>query len=1098
MSTEPTEPVSLDLDRRSFVKASALAGAVALGGSAAGQVLAQDEGGEDDPEGSLGQTETVKTICNFCAVGCGFKGERKGDAFVGQEPWHEHPINNGSLCSKGAGIYGSEHSPKRLKHPLKLVNGEWRKVSWDAAMKEVGEKLNTYREESGPDSVMWLGSAHHSNEEAYAFRKLAAFFGTTNVDHQARICHSTTVAGLANTWGYGAMTNTINDYRNFDLDIIIGQNPAEAHPIAMQHILEGQKRGGKIVVIEPRFTKTAAHADHFYRLRPGTDTALMMGLLRYLRDQGELDQQMLSQRVNGWPDVEAKLDRYDLDTVSDVTWISKSDIREIGDLVIENKPNVQIEWAMGGTQHNNGTQHIRSYAMLSLASGSAARSGGGLQVMRGHSNVQGATDLGPNSHILPGYYSVSSPASWGYWSQVWDKSPWTSGSTSFKDLYDRYDLMPKQKWRDQAGEATATFQFLGNEVESRSMMFQKGLTVARWFEGALPKSERLGQSVLYQPNRLRAAVFDGHSANSISEMGKQKKAMENLDLLVVIDMFPSLASVMAERDDGVIILPAASQYEHHGTVTNSHRSVQWRNPVRPPSHNSKPDMQIIQELAAELGHGEHFDWGGGPELFSGKATYEQCLKEINLGVRTIGYQQDPQRLQRQYEYDYAFSTEDLEGKSGPVEGEYWQLPWPCWGEGHPGTPIIWRDDLDPREGGQDFRARWGTKAPTRQEWNQMVSTGDVPDEKQYPFENTVQQQGQQGLNMLRAPYDPDWWNGQNPIRGVPQYPGFSTVWPRDIKNPTKLSVPYEYALREDKSVLDTARKLKQVRQNGTVMPPGAASGINPSDYRQYDYKQPDAPTGRGRARAVAWNFLDTVPVHREPIESPRPDLVEQWPANGQQRNFYRLDQNNAALQQTATKNANQQGMDTIMTTGRQVEHQGGGSESRSNVFLADLQPHMYAEIHPKKAETIGQNQQGVSAGIEGGDLVIVQTTDRGSVLVKARVTHRPNPREIFLPFHWGGVFHGKSLEEKYPDGMAPFAIGDSANIVTSRGYDAETQMQETKPAMVKVLKATESELKRLNMWEDGVMAGFDAEFPQDREGIGTQKDFDVRDNRTVQ
>ncbi|WP_254545759.1 formate dehydrogenase subunit alpha [Halomarina pelagica] len=1077
------EPVSLDLDRRSFLKASALTGALALGGGAAGRALAQD--GEDGVDASDDDSELVKTICNFCAVGCGFKAERKGNAFVGQEPWFENPINNGSLCSKGASIYGSEHSEKRLKHPLRLEGGEWKKISWDEAWKQIGDEFGRIREEYGPDSVMWLGSAHHCNEEAYAFRKLAAFWGTTNVDHQARICHSTTVSGLANTWGYGAMTNPINDYRHFGLNLIIGQNPAEAHPIAMQHILEGQRRGGTVVSVDARYTKTSAHADHFFRIRPGTDVALMMGLLRYLRDRGELDRTMLTERVVGWPDVEAELEKYDLETVADITWIDEADIRTIGDLMIENKPNVQIEWAMGGTQHNNGTQNIRSYALTGLATGGIARAGGGMQVMRGHSNVQGATDLGPNSHILPGYYSVTSPGSWMYWADVWNESPWTSGSTSFGELFDRYDLMPKGKWRDQDGEASATFENGGREFSSRSMMLQKGLTVARWFEGALPREERLNETPLYQPNRVKAAVFHGHSANSISEMDKQKKAMENLDLLVIVDMFPSLASVMANRDDGVVLLPCSSQYEHHGTLTNSHRAVQWRNPVRPPSHSAKPDMQIIQEFAATLGFPEHFDWGSGPGLFNGKTTYEDCLREINLGVRTIGYQQSPERLQQHYEYDYAFSTETTRAaKPGlPVSGDYWCLPWPCWGEGHPGTPIIWRDDLDPREGGQDFRARWGTKAPTPDEWRQMVQSGNVPDQRTYPFKHTVEQGGEAALDMLRAPYEPDWdTDFSGTVRGVPEYPGWTTTWPQDITNPDALSIPYEYALRPDKSIYDAAKRLKELGDAGQLRPKGAASDIDPSKYEQYDFKQPDPPTGRGRARGVAWNFLDTVPIHREPIESPRPDLVEKWPANGLQTNFYRLNQNNAAIQKRATTAAQKQGMDLVMTTGRQVEHQGGGSESRSNVFLADLQPHMYAEIHPKRAEELG---------VDGGEFVVVSTTDRGSVLVKARVTHRPRQDEVFLPFHWGGVYHGKSLEDRYPEGTVPYAIGDSVNIITSRGYDAETQMQETKAALVKVRKATPALLKELNM-------DVDLTLPQDRDRIGIQKEYDVRDHKTIQ
>ncbi|KPN31036.1 formate dehydrogenase subunit alpha [Halolamina pelagica] len=629
-----SEPVSLDLDRRSFLKASALAGAVALGGGGAGQALAQGDGEVDgaDEEGEL-----TKTVCNFCAVGCGFRGERQGNAFVGQEPWHENPINNGSLCSKGAAIYGSEHSERRLKHPLiKEGDTSWRKAGWSEALDKVGSELNQIREEHGPDSVMWMGSAHFSNEESYAFRKLSSFFGTNNVDHQARICHSTTVAGLANTWGYGAMTNTINDYRNFDLNLIIGQNPAEAHPIAMQHILEGQKRGGDIAVVDPRFTKTAAHGDYYYRMRPGTDVALMMGLMKYLRDEQNLDREMLEERVMGWPDVEAELDQYDLETVEDITWVSQEKIRELGDLIAENAPNVQIEWAMGGTQHNNGTQNIRSYALTSLASGSAARSGGGLQVMRGHANVQGATDLAVASHILPGYYSVGSPGSWRYWTDVWSKSPYTSGEISFEELYDEYDLMPEEKYARQAGEGEVDESF----PNDRSMMFQKGMTVARWFDGGLPQEERLNETPLYQPDELKAVVIWGHSLNSISEMQKMKDAMDRMDLVVVVDVFPSVASVLSDQDN-VVVLSAASQYEHHRSLTNSHRSVQWSEPVRPPSHNTKPDLEIMQELADRFGFGDHFDWGAGSGLYNGKSTYEETLREVNLGVRTIGYQQDP-------------------------------------------------------------------------------------------------------------------------------------------------------------------------------------------------------------------------------------------------------------------------------------------------------------------------------------------------------------------------------------------------------------------------------------------------------------------------
>ena len=1088
-----TEPVSLDLDRRSFLKASALAGAVALGGGGAGRALARTEEGDEDGT-DTDHTELSKTICNYCSVGCGFHAEKKGNAFVGQEAWEDHPVNNGSLCSKGAGIYGTEHSEKRLKSPMRKVDGGWTKLSWDEAYSTVADELTRIKEEHGADSTMWLGSAHHSNEEAYAFRKLASLWGTNNVDHQARICHSTTVAGLANTWGYGAMTNTINDYRNFDMNLIIGQNPAEAHPIAMQHILEGQKRGGDIVVVEPRFTKTAAHADYFFRLRPGTDVALMMGVIKQLRDRGELDDEMLDERVQAWPDVEDDLDTYDIETVSDITWLSTDEIEQLTDLIVENKPKMQIEWAMGGTQHNNGTQNIRSYALTSLASGSAAHSGGGLQVMRGHANVQGATDLAVASHILPGYYSVGSPGSWQYWCDVWSRTPQTSGTVEFDDLYGEYDTMPAEKYVRQSPNVESADEVDESFPAENSMMFQKGLTVARWFEAALPQEERLNGTPIYQPNELKAAIVWGHSLNSISEMEKQRKAIENLDLLVVVDVFPSVASVLADVDQSdteVVLLAASSQYEHYRSLTNSHRATQWSEPVRSPGHNSRPDLRIMQELAAHLDLGDHFDWGSGPDIHNGKSTYEAVIREFNLGMRTIGYCQSPERLQQHLEYDYAFSTEDTKADAPgtPVDGEYWMLPWPCWGEGHPGTPILWNDDMDPNDGGQDFRARWGTQAPTPDEWNEMAT--DEP----YPMQETVDQQGEEeGLNLLRDSFRPDWHDGV--VEGVPQYPGFATTMPDDPYNADALTVPYEYALDPNSSVADAAEAMNRTYD---------WADYDMDFYGQYDNPQPDAPTGRGRARGVVWSFLDTTPVHREPIESPRPDLVEQWPSNGQQRNFYRLDQNNSTVQEEAMQRLTDSGafeeqscdaVWTILTSGRQVEHQGGGSETRSNPYNADLQPHMYVEINPDMAERLG---------VDGGDLVVASTTDRGSILLKARVTHRPNDSETFFPYHWGGIFKGESLEDRYPEGTVPYAIGDSVNAITSRGYDVETQMQETKASMVRIQRATPSVVEELSMrpvTEDGladdVVDVESYEFPQDRDGIGRQKDFDVRDNSTVQ
>ncbi|MCV5925095.1 molybdopterin-dependent oxidoreductase, partial [Escherichia coli] len=155
--------------------------------------------------------EVKRTICSHCSVGCGIYAEVQNGVWTGQEPAFDHPFNAGGHCAKGAALREHGHGERRLKYPMKLENGKWKKLSWDQAIEEIGNKVMDIRKESGPDSVYFLGSAKHSNEQAYLFRKMASLWGTNNVDHQARICHSTTVAGEANTWGYGAMTNSFND-----------------------------------------------------------------------------------------------------------------------------------------------------------------------------------------------------------------------------------------------------------------------------------------------------------------------------------------------------------------------------------------------------------------------------------------------------------------------------------------------------------------------------------------------------------------------------------------------------------------------------------------------------------------------------------------------------------------------------------------------------------------------------------------------------------------------------------------------------------------------------------------------------------------------
>ncbi|MGI9449594.1 MAG: molybdopterin-dependent oxidoreductase, partial [Geminicoccaceae bacterium] len=226
------------VDRRTFLRRSGLtAGGVAAAGMLSGGMVTKAKA-----QTAAAGVDIKKSVCTHCSVGCTVLAEVQDGVWVGQEPGFESPFNLGAHCAKGASVREHAHGERRLKYPMKLAGGKWERMSWEDAINEIGDGMLTIRQESGPDSVYWLGSAKHSNEQAYLFRKFAGFWGTNNVDHQARICHSTTVAGVANTWGYGAMTNSYNDIHNSRAMFLIGGNPAEAHPVSLLHLLKAKEQ----------------------------------------------------------------------------------------------------------------------------------------------------------------------------------------------------------------------------------------------------------------------------------------------------------------------------------------------------------------------------------------------------------------------------------------------------------------------------------------------------------------------------------------------------------------------------------------------------------------------------------------------------------------------------------------------------------------------------------------------------------------------------------------------------------------------------------------------------------------------------------------
>ncbi len=223
---------------------------------------------------------------------------------------------------------------------MKLVDGKYRKITWEEAINEIGDKLLAIRKESGPDAVFWLGSSKHSNEQSYMFRKFVSMFGTNNMDHQARICHSTTVAGVANTWGYGAMTNSYNDLMNSKAMFFIGSNAAEAHPVSMLHCLHAKETGAKMIVCDPRFTRTAAKADQHIRMRSGTDIAILFGMLYHIFKNGWEDQKYLNDRVFGMDKVrEDVLKKWTPDKVTEVCGVPEAEIFRAAETMAKNRPS---------------------------------------------------------------------------------------------------------------------------------------------------------------------------------------------------------------------------------------------------------------------------------------------------------------------------------------------------------------------------------------------------------------------------------------------------------------------------------------------------------------------------------------------------------------------------------------------------------------------------------------------------------------------------------------------------------------------------------------------------------------------------------------
>ncbi len=934
------------VDRRTFLKRSGLA----VGGIGAASVLTggrvQKAHAAADSDAKV---ELKKSICANCSVGCTILAEVQNGVWIGQEPGFDSPFNLGAHCAKGAAAREAAHGERRLKYPTKLVDGKWTRISWEDAINEIGDKMLEIKKSSGPDSVYWLGSAKHSNEQAYLFRKLYAFWGSNNGDHQARICHSTTVAGVANTWGYGAMTNSYNDIHNSRSMILFGSNPTEAHPVAMLHLMKAKENNNApLIVCDPRFTRTAAKATEYVRMRPGTDVGLVWGILWHILENGWEDKEYIRQRVWGLDYIKEEVAKWNPEECERVTGVPGSQLKRVARTLANNRPGTLI-WCMGGTQHTTGNNNTRAYCILQLALGNIGKSGGGANIFRGHDNVQGATDFCVLSHSLPGYYGLKK-GSWQHWARVWD----------------------------------VDYDYLAGNFASEKLMQSKGIPVSRWIDGVLEDKKNIDQ-----PDNLRAMVFWGHAPNSQTRGVEMKKAMEKLDLLVVVDPYPTASAVMHDRKDGVYLLPASTQFETYGSVTASNRSLQWREKVIDPVFESLPDQTIIYKFAKKLGFAD--------QMFKNIAVkddeplVEDVTREFNKGMWTIGYTgQTPERLKMHMKLQHTFDKTTLQAKGGPLDGEYYGLPWPCWGTAdikHPGTPNLYDPSKPVAEGGLCFRNRFGLKSPEKWGSENLLADGS------YPVDSEIRD----------------------------GYPEFTMAM---LKK-----------LGWDKDLTETERSfIEGLAGDKTNWKTDLTGGI-----QRVAIKHGCAPFGNAKARTVVWNFPDPIPLHREPLYTSRRDLLDKY-ATYEDRRDYRLPTRYASIQE----NDYSKEYPLILTSGRLVEYEGGGDESRANRWLAELQQEMFVEINTSDANDLG---------IRDGSMVWVESPEKSKIKVMAMLTERVGRGVAFLPFHFAGHFQGRDLRDKYPKGADPYVLGEAANTAMTYGYDSVTQMQETKASLCKITRA---------------------------------------------
>lgn len=513
--------------------------------------------------------KTVNTICPFCGVGCGMGLRVRDQQVIGVEPLIDHPVSQGRLCSKGWNTAFGIDPRDRITTPLIKEHGSFKKASWDEALSLIASRFKQFIAESGNNAVGVTSSARASNEDNYAAQKFArAVLKTNNIDHCARICHSPSVAGLKQTLGSGAMSNSNDDVDKADVIVVAGADPTENHAVLGGRIVQAKLNGAKLLVIDPRETRLAQLADLHLQLRLGTNVALFNGLVNIIFEKGWENRAFLDARCEGLDALREHVKEYSLTRVSSITGVPESQLVAAARLYSHAKAAF-LAYGMGITQYVSGTRNVIAVSNLVLVCGHIGRPGSGINPLRGQNNVQGARDMGCLPNVYPDYQDVLDKDVQSKFGKAWKTEvPTTPGLTSL----------------------------------GMSRMARQG-----YFRGLIIFGE---DPVVTDPDQNVVAA-----------------GLQAMDLVAVVELTLTETAKYAD-----VVLPAASFAEKDGTFTNCERRVQrLRQAVAPPGQ-ALADWRILSRLAEYMGCGSLMNWQDAEAVFTEMAALTNSFSGMSYAA----------------------------------------------------------------------------------------------------------------------------------------------------------------------------------------------------------------------------------------------------------------------------------------------------------------------------------------------------------------------------------------------------------------------------------------------------------------------------------